>query len=90
MVRPFAQATLRTLADIDERLARLRDGLATVFTPELHDRLDAAIATAMTALKTYAAWLEPQLGSMRPAFAIGPEAYQWFLTHVALIPYTVD
>jgi hypothetical protein len=25
---------------------------------------------------------------MQTAFAIGPHAYQWFLTHVALIPYT--
>ena len=64
-VRPFARTALRTLAEIDGRLARMRDGLAPVFPPELHGRLDAAVATAVTALKTYASWLEPQLGSMR-------------------------
>jgi hypothetical protein len=39
-------------------------------------------------LKSYSKWLESRLDKMRTAFAIGPNAYQWFLVNVALIPYT--
>jgi len=89
-VRPFARAALQLLSDIDSRLAQVREGLAPVFPAELHGRLDKAVTTATGALQDFANWLEPRLDSMRTAFAIGPEAYQWFLTNVALIPYTVD
>jgi hypothetical protein len=34
--------------------------------------------------------LQRNLKNMQTAFAIGPNAYQWYLTNVALIPYTVD
>ena len=89
-VRSFAQATIRALADIDERLRLMEEGLNQVF-PDGHERrLHRAVGRAISSLENYSGWLEARLDKMRTAFAIGPNAYQWFLVNVALIPYTPD
>jgi hypothetical protein len=89
-VRPFAQVTIDTLAGIEERMQRLESGLRGVFPEDRHDRLASVTGKASRALERYAKWLERRLERMQTAFAIGPNAYQWFLTHVALIPHTPD
>jgi hypothetical protein len=86
-VRPFAEAAIESLANIDDRLRRTEAALAETFPPALRERLIAAVAGATTALRAYAAWLESGLDSMQTAFAPGPVAYQWFLTNVALLPF---
>jgi hypothetical protein len=87
-VRPFAQVTIDSLKDIGGRLQRMEGALAATFPPELRPRLSAAVAQASAALTDYSAWLQTRLDSMQTAFALGPNAYQWFLTNVALLPYT--
>jgi len=89
-VRPFAQVTIDTLADIDDRLRRMEAGLAPEFPEALRARLHKAVARAITALRSYSRWLQSRLKTMRTAFALGPNAYQWFLINVALIPHTPD
>jgi hypothetical protein len=89
-VRPFARAAIDSLSGIGDRLRRLESALAENFPPDTRERLGPAIAAASTALQEYAAWLESGLGSMQTAFAVGPIAYQWFLTNVALIPHGPD
>jgi hypothetical protein len=87
-VRPFAEAAVTTLTDIDERMTRLEQALTVLFPPELHQRLGRSIAAATKALAEYSRWLQRSLGKMQTAFAIGPDAYQWFLTNVALVPHS--
>ena len=89
-IRPFAQATIETLADIDDRLRRMETGLIPVFPNGLHGRLHKAVSRAISALQTYSKWLDSRLDTMQTAFALGPNAYQWFLINVALIPSTAD
>jgi hypothetical protein len=89
-VRPFAQATIDMLADVDERLQALQIALQSEFPAELDKRLEKSIKRANKALQAYSKWLSSNLDSMRTAFALGPHAYQWFLSHVALIPFTPD
>lgn len=89
-VRPFAQVTIEMLTDIEDRLRRMEKGLNEVFPDGLESRLRKAVGRAISSLKSYSKWLESRLGKMRTAFAIGPNAYQWFLVNVALIPYTPD
>jgi len=89
-IRPFAQATIETLADIDDRLKRMEAGLIPVFPDALQSRLHKAVSKAISALQKYSKWLESRLNNMQTAFAIGPNAYQWFLINVALIPSTPD
>ncbi|MCH8228415.1 MAG: DUF885 family protein [Proteobacteria bacterium] len=87
-IRPFAAAAIETLAGIDERLLAVQTALQDIFPAELGERLAAATKAAIKALENYREWLRFGLDTMQTAFAIGPHAYQWFLTHVALIPYT--
>lgn len=89
-IRPFAQATIETLADIDGRLRRMETGLIPVFPQDLHGKLHKAVSRAISALQTYSKWLDSRLNTMQTAFALGPNAYQWFLINVALIPSTAD
>ena len=87
-IRPFAEATIETLEGIDLRLLAVQAALKDEFPTELGERLAAATRAAIKALEKYREWLRAELDTMQTAFAIGPHAYQWFLTHVALIPYT--
>ncbi len=86
-VKPFALVTIQTLDGIGDRLQRMEEGLQEEFPEEMRDRLHRAVSKAGTALEKYSRWLESELGSMQTAFALGPDAYQWFLTNVALVPY---
>ena len=45
---------------------------------------------AIVALEDYREWLQSNLASMPTDASIGREKYEWFLTHVALIPYTPE
>jgi hypothetical protein len=87
-IRPFAEATIETLEGIDVRLLAVQDALKDEFPAEPGERLAAATKAAIKALEKYREWLRDGLDTMQTAFAIGPHAYQWFLTHVALIPNT--
>jgi hypothetical protein len=87
-VRPFAAATLATLADIEERLESLEDALLPHTPKNLKRRLQRSVSKSIRALKKYHRWLESGLPDMQTAFAIGPEAYSWFLANVALLPHT--
>jgi len=89
-VRPFAEATIATLEGIEARMQALESALKAEFPPELASRLKKSIKKATAALEKYSRWLSSHLDTMRTAFAVGPDDYQWFLSHVALIPYTPD
>jgi hypothetical protein len=89
-VRPFAQATIATLAGIDQRLLDVEAALNEIFPDGKATRLRNATGNAITMLEHYSAWLEINLGGMAEKFSPGPNAYQWFLSHVALLPYTAD
>jgi len=87
-IRPFAEAAIETLEGIDVRLLAVQAALKDEFPAELGERLGSSTKAAIKALENYREWLRSGLDTMQTAFAIGPHAYQWFLTHVALIPYT--
>jgi len=87
-IRPYAEAAIATLEGIDVRLLAVQAALKDEFPAEPGERLAVATKAAIKALEKYREWLRSGLDTMQTAFAIGPHAYQWFLTHVALIPYT--
>jgi hypothetical protein len=89
-VRPFAEAAIEALADIDERMLRLEQALTELFPPPMHERLARSIAATTKSLESYSHWLQRNLDNMQTAFAIGPHAYQWFLTNIALVPHSPD
>jgi len=89
-VRPFALAAIEWLIPVEEQLKAMQQGLQPEWPEEIQSDLDTAVQTASAALAQYQLWLQKNLQSMNDEFAIGADAFQWFLSNVALIPYTPD
>jgi uncharacterized protein (DUF885 family) len=90
-VAPFAQLTIEMLADIDARLTRVDRGVSPLLgSDDQRARFHVAISAASQALINYREWLKQNLPGMRQDFALGGQAYGFFLRHVALLPYTPE
>jgi hypothetical protein len=90
-VAPFAQLTIEMLADIDARLTRVERGVSPLLgSDDQRTRFHAAISAASQAFVDYREWLKQNLPGMRQDFALGGQAYGFFLRHVALLPYTPE
>lgn len=87
-VRPFAEATIAVLADVDERLSAVGEHLDPYVPKDLKKEFHRSVSKGISSLESFRKLLQRQLDEMQTAFAIGPDAYAWFLTHVALIPNT--
>ncbi len=88
-VAPFAQLTIEWLVDVDARMARVDRGVSRLLTTaDQRMRFHAAMSGASHALADYRQWLKQSLPGMRQDFALGAPAYEFFLYHVALLPYT--
>jgi hypothetical protein len=74
------RAIKRQSADLAEFAARLTD-------PASRDLL-ADTTRAREATDAFAAWLESKAGSKTGPSGIGVDNYDWYLKHVALLPYT--
>jgi uncharacterized protein (DUF885 family) len=95
-VRPFAQLAINSLAQIRPELQEVDRELA----PMLHQgalqsgnvsaEFHAATEKAIVALEAYRAWLHDRLAQMPENAAVGRRNYEFFLSHVALIPYTPE
>jgi len=87
-IRPFALATIELLATVEEQLQAMQDGLLTEINDSQHEALSQSVMVASEALADYRLWLQKNLNRMGDEFDIGPDAYQWFLSNVALLPYS--
>ena len=88
-VAPFAQLTIETLSDIDGQMSRVERGVSPLLAVEdQRTRFRAAMASAGKALIDYREWLKQNLSGMRQDFALGGQAYEFFLRRVALLPYS--
>jgi hypothetical protein len=90
-VAPFARLAIEMLSDIDARLTRVDRGVSPLLASEdQRVRFRAAISAASQALVNYREWLKQNLSAMRQDFALGDQAYEFFLHEVALLPYTPE
>src|SRR3984885_5905144 len=90
-VAPFAQLTIASLSDIDARLTRVERGVSPLLTSDdQRARFRIAISAASKAVAGYREWLKQNLPNMRQEFALGGQAYGFFLHQVALLPYTPE
>ena len=88
-IAPFAQLATASLGDISERMASVERGVAPLLAGDpQRTRFHVAISKASQTLVEYRDWLNANLPGMRRNFALGAEAYSFFLHKVALLPYT--
>lgn len=86
---PFAALVATLLEGIRRRLETMAAALQplTTVSPSI---LHAAVERAATALERYQAWLREIEPSLSPDAAIGRDAYVFFLSKVALMPFTPE
>jgi uncharacterized protein (DUF885 family) len=95
-VRPFAALAILDLQQIRPELERVEREVS----PLLHDstsgndrlaaEFKAVTDKAILALESYRTWLQAQLPTMSDNAAVGRENYEYFLHHVALLPYSPE
>lgn len=89
-VKPFALAALATSTGIRARLTAVTRELKPLLAAESAAELDAAAETAITAMESFHDWMEQRLPAMSEDSAVGREGYEYFLKHVALMPYSPE
>jgi len=87
---PFATLAIDALDHIRERTLRMEAALAPELSAASTAALRHATPAALDALEHYRAWLRQRLPGARTDTAIGREGYLYFLSNVALLPYTPE
>ncbi|HXN27095.1 MAG TPA: DUF885 family protein [Candidatus Acidoferrales bacterium] len=95
-VRPFAQLAINSLQQIRPELQEVEREVAPLLqrgalqSGNVSAEFQAATEKAIVALEAYRAWLQERLQTMPENAAVGRKNYEFFLSHVALIPYTPE
>ena len=88
--RPFAELGIAQLKDVSGTLTAVTKAAAPLLAPTAARELPEATTRAIAALEGYRDWLQQRLAGMRAATPVGREQYVWFLSNVALVPYTPE
>jgi len=105
-VRPFAALAIGDLQQIRPELERVEREVAPMLydggrrdvgtgdggsgNENLATKFQRATEKAILALESYRTWLHAQLDTMPDNAAVGRENYEFFLHHVALLPYSPE
>jgi uncharacterized protein (DUF885 family) len=95
-VRPFAQLAINSLQQIRPELQEVEREVAPMLqrgalqSGNVSAEFQAATEKAIVASEAYRAWLQERLQKMPENAAVGRKNYEFFLSHVALIPYTPE
>jgi uncharacterized protein (DUF885 family) len=88
--QPFAQLAIDSLDQVADRLQGTEKALAPQLTAANNQALQQVTPAAATALTQYRAWLTAKLPTASKDTAIGRDNYIFFLSKVALLPYTPE
>ncbi len=94
-VRPFAALAIGDLQQIRPQLEQVVREVAPMLHGEpgnedVAARFQVATGKAIRALESYRTWLQARLEAMPNDAAVGRANYEFFLRHVALLPYTPE
>ncbi len=89
-IRPFAEVALADLEQFQPRLQRIASEVGAQLHGEsdLSNKLKLSTERAITALAAFKSWLQQNLDKMPGNAAVGRANYEFFLSDVALLPYT--
>jgi len=87
-VLEFAEISLGELNAIDVQIDQMATELAKSVDFELGERLIAAAVRASDELVSFKIWLQESKAWMSPLKAIGESEFRWFLSNIALSPFT--
>ena len=89
-IRPFAMAAIDKVRDVRDRLNKVVAELKPFFEPNASVQLEQGKDEAVDALESFRDWLKAGLPKMSEDTAVGREAYCFFLSNVALMPFTPE
>ncbi len=89
-IEPFALVALENLADIRNRVNKMKDGLLLIADKKFGTDLTNAVSNAANALEDYTNWIELNLSRMNNVFSIGRDNYIYYLRNIALMTYTPE
>ncbi len=87
---PFVDAALGQIAIVPDSLRQMARGLEPHADAAQRKRMNAAVERSVKAFAAFGRYLEGRRGALRAETAVGAESYQYFLSQVALYPYTAD
>ncbi|AOG00702.1 hypothetical protein BSY18_646 [Blastomonas sp. RAC04] len=87
---PFVDAALGQIAIVPDSLRQMERGLEPHADAAQRKRLNAAVERSVKAFAAFGRYLESRRGALPAETAVGAESYQYFLSQVALYPYTAD
>ena len=89
-VGPFTRLTIQALGDVRAALKTVARSVTPLLAADDAAAFGPEVDRAAAALEDFRAWLERLLPHCSADTAIGRENYEYFLKHVALIPYTPE
>jgi uncharacterized protein DUF885 len=89
-VKPFAKLAIDSLHDIGPHLRQVETQVGPMLAEGDTAAFHQATEKAITALESYRDWLEKHLSSMPDRTPVGRDNYEFFLSKVALQPYTPE
>jgi uncharacterized protein (DUF885 family) len=87
---PFARIALDKLQQIENAMTKTTEALKKLIEPDLHQQIDHASESAISALIKYRKWIEQELPNMTTEFSCGRDAYVYFLNNIAYIPHSPE
>lgn len=87
---PFVDAALGQIAIVPDSLRQMARGLEPHADAAQRKRMNAAVERSINAFAAFGRYLEGRRGALPAVTAVGAESYQYFLSQVALYPYTAD
>lgn len=90
MRAPFVRTTAAVMKDIDKQLLAVAAALAPRLDPEDARDLTEALTIAGPDLVRFGEWMETSCQALPESTAVGREAYEFFLSEVALYPYSPE
>jgi uncharacterized protein (DUF885 family) len=88
--QPFAQLAIDSLDQAGDRMQSTVKALDPQLTPSNQEALQKVTPAAVSALTHYREWLQTKLPAAPKDTAIGRDNYVFFLSKVALLPYTPE
>jgi hypothetical protein len=89
-VGPFIRLAIQSLGEVRPTLQVVARSVTPLLAAEDAAAFGPGVEKAAAALQDFRVWLEQQLPRSSPDTAVGRENYEYFLKHVALIPYSPD
>ena len=87
-VKQYAEVAISDLSSIEEQINDLVLALSKLVDPEISEKLRSSAHTASLSFVQFRTWLTENLRNMPSLAPIGQSEYNWFLSNVALYPFS--